>query len=293
MRRRDTGVARRRLLEGGTLLAAGVGTGCLGRTVGGNVDTGTAMDGERRTDSTRTEAEPTPAAGDLPEVVGVTVTDFVQYPLSGTHPHVHNRADTRYVVVRVAQGQREPREIREDLTLTLGGPTAPRASRQPVPWQHESVDVAFAVSKARRVDEGQVRYRGTVLHTLGPAALDRLNEPPAFVVSDVGVSPAELDAGERATATVRLTVTNEGAGAGTFGVSLTGNYVSGAETVTARFDAGERRDVVSVVGVVGRGEAATVGVDWGVDSRRVTIPVVGRTTTATSAETATETNETG
>lgn len=284
MDRRGTGTTRRRLLSGSVIVATGVTAGYLRRTPPEGAGASSTR-GEERTDAAGGETAPERTdASDPPDIVGVTVTDLLRHPLSRTHPSVHNRADTQYVVVRVAGGGREPREIREALRLTFGGPTAPLAVRQLVPWRRDTVDVAFAVSKGRRFDEGVVRYRETAVHTLGSAALDRLNEPPRFVVSDVDVSPGELDAGREATATVRLTVTNEGAGAGTFGASLTGNSVPGAETVTARLDAGTRRDVVGGVGVVGRGETVAVGVDWGFGRRQVTIPVVGTATvTATGA----------
>ncbi len=292
MQRRDTdGVTRRRLLAGGALVATEVSAGCLGRSAGSDTETDTDGD-EAATDTTAsapgtgTEREPTTDNQDLPEVAGVAVTDFIEYPLSGTHPHVHNRAATQYVVVRVTPSTgRDDRAIREGLTLTVGGATASLATRQPVPWQRETVDVAFAVSKTEAFDDGAVEYEGTVLHRLEAAALDRLNSPPRFSVSDLGVSPAELDAGEQTTATVRFTLANTGEGAGTFGASLTGNYLSGSATVTARLDASAEREVVDGVDVVGRGEQVTVGVDWGIEQRRLTIPVVGATTTPTETAT--------
>lgn len=182
MPRRGARITRRRLLAGSVLAATGVGAGYSSRSPRSDVTAGTPADGsgEERTEPTDTEtatAGESPS-GDLPEVLGVAVTDFVQYPLSGTRSHVYGRADTQYVVVRVARAGRDPQELRDGLTLTFGGPTAPLAARQPVPWRRETVDVAFAVSKGRVFERGAVRYRGTVLRTLGSAALDRLNEPP-------------------------------------------------------------------------------------------------------------------
>jgi hypothetical protein len=206
------------------------------------------------------------------QVAALTVSDFVTYPLSGTHPHVHRRANTQYVIVRVDTA-RAADTVRNGLTLELDGETQPLADRQPVPWEHETVDVAFAVPKDVTVQQGRILLDGTRFRSLSEETLVRLNNPPAFDVTDLSVAPTELQADERTLATVTLTVTNSGAGRGTFGASLTGNFLSGSETVTATIDPGGQRTVTGSAKVVGEGKEATVRLDWGTDTWSRGIPV--------------------
>ena len=86
-------------------------------------------------------------------------------------------------------------------------------------------------------------FDGTTLRALPGTTIDRLNEPPVFAVTDLSVSPDRIRASERTTATVRFTLENTGDGAGTFGASLSGNYLSGSETVTATLEPGAEREV--------------------------------------------------
>jgi len=79
-------------------------------------------------------------------------------------------------------------------------------------------------------------------------------------------------------------VTNTGEGRGTFGASLSGNFLSGSETVTATLDAGGKRTVTGSTKVIGEGEEATVRLDWGSDSWSNAIPV-GETPTKTDTTT--------
>jgi len=232
----------------------------------------------------------TPTDGSPPtsgQVAALTVSDFVTYPLSGTHPHVHRRANTQYVIVRV-DTTRSADAVRNGLTLELDGETQPLADQQPVPWERETVDVAFAVPKDITVQQGRVLLDGTRLRSLSEETLVRLNNPPAFDVTDLSVAPSELRAGERTLATVTCTVTNAGAARGTFGASLTGNFLSGSKTVTETIDPGEQRAVTGSVEVIGEGEEATVRLDWGTDTWSGGIPV---TNTPTDADTPTTTSE--
>lgn len=87
----------------------------------------------------------------------VTVADFILYPLAGVHPHVHRRAGTQYVIVRTNTSVSDE-TLRERLMLELDGEAVPLASRQPVPWSHDTLDVAFAASKETTIDSGQVLF---------------------------------------------------------------------------------------------------------------------------------------
>ena len=203
----------------------------------------------------------------------MSVADFVVYPLSGTHPHVHRRPGTQYVVVRLDTSVSD-RTVRDRLTLELDGEEPPLASRQPVPWETPTVDVAFAVSKDATHDGGRLLFDDETLGTLPSDAAERLNTPPVFEVGEPSLSPDEVAAGARATATVEVGVRNVGDGAGTFGASLSGNYVSGSNTVTRRIDAGAAATVSASTRIVGEGEAATVGLDWGSGRWSGDVPVV-------------------
>lgn len=176
--------------------------------------------------------------------------------------------------------------VRDRLTLELDGVSMPYADRQPVPWTHDTVDLAYAVSKDETVDRGRILFDGTAIRSLSAATIERLNTPPVFAVSDLAVAPKQVDAGERTTATVRFELANTGDGRGTFGASLTGNFISGAETVTATLDAATSRTVTAAVRIIGQGDAATVWLDWGVDRWSADITVVD---TPTGSETPTTT----
>lgn len=211
------------------------------------------------------------------EVAALSVADFVIYPLAGTHPHVHRRAGIQYVVVRIAT-EMDWGSVTDGLTLELDGESAALAERQPVSWDHDDVEVAFAVSKDREVETGVLRFDDTTLRSLSAEIVARLTTPPVFEVTDPSVSPSELQAGETVSATVAFTLSNVGDSAGTFGASLKGNYVSGANTVTATLEPGAEREVTASVELHGEGEEARVRLDWGADEWVETVPVVGTET---------------
>lgn len=230
----------------------------------------------------------TDTAGGTVRVEALSVSDFVRYPLAGVHPHVHRRGDTQYVVVR-ADTSLPFRAVRDRLALELDGGAAALAERQPVPWEHETVDVAFAVPKGDGYGGGRVLFDGVELRSLPAATVDRLNAPPVFEVSAPSASPDRVRPDERTEATVRFAVENTGEGSGTFGASLSGNLVSGSRTVTATVDPGGEQEVTATVGIVGEGDAATVRLDWGSGEWSTGIPVAGRPTDAgTSTPTAGE-----
>jgi hypothetical protein len=260
------GTASKSPSESGTGRPPGTAAGVTGTTVG---DNGT-------TPATGTNPAPT---ADGPTVASLSVRDFFQYALSGTHPHVHRRADTQYVFVRV-RSPAGPETVRRRLSLTLDGDPVDTADREPVPWLHDTVDVAFAVSKRRTYDRGELGYDGRPLRSLSPETIARLNDPPVFAVSALSVSPAALDAGERTTAIVRFTLADSGSGRGRFGASLKGNWVSGSNLVTATLDADTSREITARTTVVGEGSQARVRLDWGVDTWSTSIPVDDGTTTA-------------
>lgn len=271
--------SRRRVLKTGTATIIGR-TGCLSES----------PESQTRSPSTETshspETEPTTQGTDgTTNVDTVSVADFILYPLAGVHPHVHRRAGTQYVVVGTNTSLSDE-TLRERLTLELDGEAIPLASRQPVPWSHDTLDVAFATSKNTTIDNGQVLFDQSKLYTLSATAVERLNNPPVFEVTDLSVAPNEISPGERMTATVRFSLTNTGDGSGTFGASLKGNFLSSAGTVTATLNDGAEDEAAASVEIVGEGDEASVRLDWGSDEWSTGIPVVG---TPTESNTATPT----
>ncbi|MDG5777760.1 hypothetical protein QA599_15000 [Haloarculaceae archaeon H-GB1-1] len=262
-------LSRRRCLQVGATSLVGLG-GCLADGSGSKTRSSTET-----ADGTTTTEQPTEP--DTPTLASLSVADFVVYPLAGTHPHVHRRADVQYVVVRLDTSLSMDR-VRADCGLQLDGESIPLAERQPVPWAHDTVDLAFAVSKSTGYEEGRLSFGGTDLRSLAAATLDRLNNPPVFTVSNVSVSPDELQAGAERVATVTFDLANTGTGRGTFGASLSGNVTSGSRTLTATLDPGTERSLSEPVEVWGRDDSARVRLDWGADEWSTTIPVVGTTT---------------
>jgi hypothetical protein len=167
--------------------------------------------------------------------------------------------------------------VRERPTLELDGEPASLASRHPVPWERETVDLAFAVPKDGTVEAGRLLFDGAVVRSLAAATVARLNAPPAFEVGEPSVSPTEIGAGASVDATVRVDVTNVGDGRGTFGASLGSSYLSGSRTLTASLDAGAEREVTGSI-PIGGDDAPTVRLDWGADEWTTTVPVVGPAT---------------
>jgi hypothetical protein len=208
-------------------------------------------------------------------IASVSVSDFIQYALSGTHPVVARSADTQYVTVRCETSESRF-AVRDRLALRLDGESVPFAERQPYGWQHETVDLAFAVPKTETYAGGAVVVDGTEHKLLSGPTIDRLNDPPAFAVSSPSISPEWIRAGEEATAEVRFTVENTCRGRGTFGASISG-AVSGYTLVTATLDPGERREVTAEARIVGRPNASgsRVVLEWGTNRFVATIPVVG------------------
>jgi hypothetical protein len=64
---------------------------------------------------------------------------------------------------------------------------------------------------------------------------------------------------------VEFGVTNSGDARGELGASLNGNFVSGTERLTATAEPGAKRTVTGMTRVVGRGDAAEIRLDWGLD----------------------------
>lgn len=246
------------MLRTGTLVAVGL-AGCLSR--------------DSPTDPSGGEADGD-AAGDG-GIASLSVRDYVIHPLAGVHPHVHRRADTQYVTVRV-RAETDERTLRRRLSLTLDGAEMPLAERQPVPWQNKTGDVAFAVPKSTTYDDGRVRTGGTAAQSLSARTLARLNNPPTFAVGTVTASPEAIPVDEEREATVQFDVENTGDGAGEFAASLSGNYASGASTLTRAIEAGEQRRVEATTTVVGSGDTASLRLDWGTDRWHRAIPVVDR-----------------
>ena len=254
---RSTRSSRRRLLATGVATLAGL-AGCLS----GPSDTSPDL-----------SPSETDTSSESVSVASLSVADFIVYPLAGDHPHVHRAADTQYVVVSI-DTDRDAETVRKRLALELDGETVELASRQPAPWRTETVERAFAVSKARTTGGGRLLSGGLRLTDLSAETVARLNSPPVFEVSEPSVQPAEISADEQTEATVTFGLANTGTGAGTFGASLKGNYVSGAATVTVNLDAESETEAEVSTSIVGDGEEATVRFDWGADEWVGRIPVV-------------------
>lgn len=203
------------------------------------------------------------------------MADFFQYLLSGTHPTVHRKAGTQYVVVRLEPG------ANNRPALHLDGEAVELASRQPVE-RGDTVTVAFAVSKDRTVERGELRLGGSTFRELPAETITRLNEPPVFEVGEPSVSPSEIEPDGETQVTVTFTVTNRGEGSGTFGASLSGP-ASGSDLVTATLDAGEQRELGPSTTRFGTGDEDRVWLDWGADRWSTEIPVAA-TETPSSTE---------
>lgn len=262
--------SRRRLITASVTAIAGT-AGCVSETPGTATESATPP--ERSPDTLTPTSTPTESA----KVVALSVEDFVLYPLSGTHPHVHRRAGIQYVVVRVATAS-DWGTVSEAVSLDLDGEATALAERQPLSWDHDDVELAFAIPKDRQVERGALRFEGEVLRELSTETIKRLNNPPEFHVASPSVIPDDVQAGETVSATVSFSLSNDGVGAGTFGASLKGNYVSGANTVTATLEPGAERELRASVKLHGEGEEATIRLDWGADEWVTGVPVVGTAT---------------
>jgi hypothetical protein len=231
---------------------------------------GTPMSAGTLTDVARSQTG-TPEGGGI-SIASVSATDFIQYALSGTHPVVTRETGTQYVTVRCdTTGSRA--EVRERVALRLDGESIPLSGRQPYGWEHETVDLAFAVPKTETYAGGTVVVDGAH-QPLSEATIERLNDPPAFVVSRPTVSPDAIEAGEEATAEVRFTLENVCRGRGTFGASISGAD-SGYGPVTATLDPGEEREITAETRIVGRSNGTRVALEWGTNRFVATIPVIG------------------
>lgn len=276
----STTLSRRHVLRASSFALVGL-AGCLSQPESSDPSTNSSP----RSPTTGTTNTETRDDDEEPNVASIDVADFVLYPLAGTHPHVHRQTRTQYVIVRLTTSKSK-NTLRDRLALTLDEETVPLAERQPVPWEHDTVDLAFAVPKIETFDRGQIVFGQSELRSLSGSTISRLNNPPVFEVSNLSTSPSEIQAGERRTATVRFDLTNTGEGRGTFGASLKGNFVSGSNTVTATLDSGAQREITASTDIVGEGDEATIRLDWGAGEWSTAIPVVGTTeTTESTSET--------
>lgn len=264
---------RRHLLKISSITALGL-SGCMSGNSESSPDSSPAPNDDEMT-ATQTHSER------FARVASLSVSDFILYPLAGTHPHVHRRANTQYVTVRLDSSV-SMEILRNQLTLEVDSQSVPLAERQPSPWRRETSDVAFALPKDRTFGSGRVLVDQAEVHSLSSATLDRLNNPPVFEVSDPSVSSTEVQAGTQREVTVTFRVANIGEGRGEFGASLKGNYISGSITLTATLDAGTDRRVLGDTTIVGEDDTATIRLDWGLDEWTTDISVVGTPTESDS-----------
>lgn len=158
-------------------------------------------------------------------------------------------------------------------------PESPEAvSADDDPHQHEADDSGY--EHRRLLDDPALEDAERDRPPQAPR--DRLNHPPVFDISNPTVSPDQIEAGVRTDATARFEVHNTGDGSGTFGASFSGNLASGSATATATIDRGAHREVSTSTPITGKGEAATVQLDWGTDEWSTDIPVVGTMTSPES-----------
>lgn len=281
----STSHTRRRVLQSTTAILAGL-AGCSS----GPSDSTTSSSPTETTEAPETTTT-TDDPEEVPDIESVSVADFILYPLAGAHPHVHRRADTQYVVVQMDTSLSFD-TVSEHLSLVLDDATVSLAARQPVPWE-PTLDVAFAPSKDLDIDDGAIYFDEQAVYTFSDAAIERLNNPPVFEVSNPSVTPSSLESGELTTATVRFDLANTGEGPGTFGASLKGNYLSGAGTITKTLDPDTAEEVTGDVDVKGKDDEATVRLDWGTDEWSTGIPVVetASDTTTTSDSTTTASSD--
>lgn len=257
---------RRHLLKTSLIAALGL-SGCVSGN-GGSSTASSPVPTDDEPTATHTDAE-RPA-----RVASLSVSDFILYPLAGTHPHVHRQANMQYVIVRL-DSSLSMETLRNRLTLEVNNGSVPLADRQPVPRRRDTSDIAFALPKDKTLGSGRVLFDQTEIHSLSTATLDRLNNPPVFEVSEPSVTATEVQAGTQREVTVIFRVANTGEGRGEFGASLKGNDVSGANTLTATVDAGTDRSVHGDTTIVGDDDMATIRLDWGADEWTTDIPVVG------------------
>jgi hypothetical protein len=202
-------------------------------------------------------------------VESVSVADFITYMYAGAHGRVYKTANTQYVVVTVTGA-----DDVAPLSLALDGEGAERAEKRPL-LETDGSHLAFAVAKDRSVDAGEVRYDGQPVASLDAAAIGRLNDPPEFTVTNVGISPDEFRAGSGSQPTISVRVRNDGTGSGTFGASLTSDVISGYITMSATIDPGKTRTLTESVPAYAQSSTIGVSLDWGADSWSDSISVVG------------------
>ena len=171
-------------------------------------------------------------------LTSVAVQNYVIYPLSSTHPTVHRQPDTQYVILKTETSMTQ-QEVREHLEIRVNGNAVPLANRQPVQWQTDTFDVAFALSKTQDVTNGSVLFNGTEIQPLSEPVIERLNKPPQFEVSETVVSPQEIQAGTTETARLEIAVANTGEGPGTLAASLSGG-ASGSKELFVTVDPGDQ-----------------------------------------------------
>ena len=258
---------RRQFLKTSVITAVGV-SGCLSDNSGSPADSAThSPETQPITSQTSDGSEPV-------NIVSLSVTDYIVYALAGVHPHVHRRKDKQYLTLSVNSALSRD-TIQNQLRVNIDGESVPLAESQPVRWRNETIDIAFAVSKTETFDSGYILYDQKKRQSLSKTILTRLNTPPVFEVSELSVSPRELRAGTQREVTVSFTLTNTGDGRGTFGASLSGNFTSGSQTVTATLDSDSERNVTQNTRVIGRNDTVTIRLDWGVDEWMADISIIG------------------
>lgn len=258
--------SRRRVLATlGTTLLAGCGT-TVPRTQTSTSGT-TGADTSTNTTST-TDVETTTTMSSIDTIV--SRRSFV-YLLAGVHPAGYTSPDTTFVFAR-ASGEVE----RDDYSLVVGDIEHParleidgrsvQSLRDGIPAGDGTL-LAFAI-------EGDVAPADATIHGPGGAtalpetARDVLRDPPSITVTDFRV-PDHAKRGS--TASVTLTLRNDGGATGTFLGTVGSTALSGQPVRTIDVPAESKRTEEYVVSLYEEGATETIRLDWGVDHEERTI----------------------
>lgn len=266
--------SRRRVLATiGTTLLAGCGTTAPGtqtsttRTTTGT-DTSTLTTTSTTNDTSTTSAETTTPT---PTLETITATRSFEYLLAGVHPAGYTSPDTTFVFARVG-GEVDP----DEYALNVGDiehPTRRRVGGRSVPSLREGVPdgegtlLAFAI-------EGAVAPADATIHgpdgstALPEAAREFLRHPPSITATGFQV-PDRATRGS--TATVTVTLRNDGGTTGTFRGNLGSTGLSGQPVRTIDVSPDSTRTEEYIVSLYEDGETETIRLHWGVDTEERTI----------------------
>lgn len=263
--------SRRRVLATiGTTLFAGCGTTAPGTqtsTTGTTAGNGTSTSTPTSNTTTSSSDTTTPT----PTIEKITATRSFVYLLASVHPAGYTSPDTTFVFAR-ASGEVDC----DEYALSVGDLEHP--ARREVGGQSvaslrngfpdgDGTLLAFAVEGA--VAPADATIQGPDGATALPeAARVFLRNPPSITVTGFQV-PDRAKRGS--TATVSLTLRNDGGTAGTFRGNVGSTALSGQPVRTIDVPAESKRTVEYIVSLYEEGETETIRCWWGVDHEERTI----------------------